>query len=214
MKKAIRISLTVIVSMLIVMLIFILLADLRINAVANEYLYDDPEQLPDSQVVLVLGTSRYLRGGSLNPFFTYRMKAAQELYDAGKARAFVLSGDNGTVRYNEPKAMWQSLISLGIPDSIIYLDFAGFRTLDSVIRTNKVFGQSTFIVVSQKFHNQRAIYIARTSGLEAYGYNAKDVPVRNSYKTFLRERLARVKVFIDKLTKKEPRFLGDPIEID
>ncbi|MDL2290219.1 YdcF family protein [Paludibacteraceae bacterium OttesenSCG-928-F17] len=213
MKRAFRVATIIVSAIAVVVLLLILFSELRINSVSKNYLYDDVEQLPDSQVVLVLGTSKYMRKGSLNPFYTYRMDAAKELYDAGKVRVFVLSGDNRQENYNEPKSMQQSLIALGIPDSIIYLDYAGLRTLDSVIRMNKVFGQNNFIVVSQKFHNQRAIYIARTSGLEAYAYNAQGVPARNAYKTFFRERLARVKVFIDKLTHKKPRFLGEPIEI-
>lgn len=213
MKKFIKIFLIVLGASIVLVGLLVLLSDWRIVKGSKEYVFDDISRLPDSQVVLVLGTSQKLAGGGNNPFYVYRMRAAKELYDAGKVKAFIVSGDNRTHHYNETEAMRRSLIELGIPDDMLYLDYAGFRTLDSVVRANKIFGQQTFIVVSQKFHNERAVYIARKNDLEAYGYNAKDVPVRSSFKTYVRERFARVKVFIDILTNKKPYFLGDPVEI-
>lgn len=143
------------------------------------------------------------------------MKAAKELYDAGKVKAFVVSGDNGRDSYNEPEDMRAALIELGIPDTIIYLDYAGFRTLDSVVRMNKIFGQNSFIIVSQKFHNERAVFLAQSNNLEAYGYNAEAVVSnRFSFNTAMREKLARVKVFIDLVLNKQPKYLGDTVIIE
>ncbi len=179
----------------------------------QEFIFDNTDNIPPEKVALVLGTSKLLRGGYPNPFFVNRINAAKELYDAGKVKAFILSGDNGTGTYNEPEDMRNDLLEMGVPDSIIYLDYAGFRTLDSILRTNKVFGQDSFIVVSQKFHNERAIFLAQHYGLTVYGYNAKDVSLRNSFRTIIRERFARVKVFVDIFFDKQSRYLGEPIDI-
>ena len=107
--------------------------------------------------------------------------------------------------------MKKELISAGVPDSVIFLDYAGFRTYDSMIRAKEVFGQTKFIVVSQQFHNERAIFIARQYGIEAYGYNAEDVSAYSGFKTKVRELFARVKVFIDVYTNKKPKFLGEKV---
>lgn len=180
----------------------------------TQFIYNNADSIPSQKVALVLGTSKYISKGHLNPFFAYRMLAAKELYEAGKVKAFVVSGDNGTQSYNEPRDMRKALLGMGIPDSIIYLDYAGFRTLDSVVRMNEIFGQDSFIVVSQEFHNERAIFLAQQYGMIAYGYNAKDVEKsRLSYRTMTREKFARVKVFVDILLNKQPKFLGEPVII-
>lgn len=214
MKRTIRIVFILFIIAVASTGILIFMSELLIVNGSKKYIFNETAQLPDNQVTLVLGTSQKLANGNENLFFKYRMQAAKELYNNGKVKAFVLSGDNHKEEYNEPEDMRQSLIKQGIPEDKINLDYAGFRTLDSVIRMNKIFGQDTFIVVSQKFHNQRAVYIARKNGLEAYGYNAKDVPAKLSFKTFVRERFARVKVFIDLLINKTPKFLGEPVEIN
>ncbi|NDV46893.1 hypothetical protein D0T49_07515 [Paludibacter sp. 221] len=213
MKKVLKILLITFISLVALVLLIFLISEWTITRGSNKYIYDSVEDVPTNQIVLVLGTAKRLSGNRENMFYTYRIEAAKELYNAGKVRAFVVSGDNRRHYYNEPLTMQNSLMEAGVPKEMIYLDYAGFRTLDSVIRVSKIFGQDSFIVVSQKFHIQRAIYIARRNGLEAYGYAAQDVPLNRSFRTFIRERFARVKVFIDILTKKEPKFLGEPVEI-
>lgn len=199
----------------LVLFAIIVFANWKIPHDTQAYLFDSVDSIPQNQVVLVLGAAKNLRGGSPNPYFSKRIQAAKELYDAGKVKAFVVSGDNGRDTYNEPEDMRDALIELGVPSSMIYLDYAGFRTLDSVVRMNKIFGQDSFIVVSQKFHNERAIFLAQTNDLVAYGYNAKDVGLgRISYRTILREKFARVKVFVDLLLNKQPKFLGEPVIIE
>ena len=154
-------------------------------------------------------------GNRQNPYFTYRIQAATELYNAGKVKAFVVSGDNRRKDYNEAEDMRKALIEAGIPDNVIHCDYAGLRTLDSVVRMNKIFGQESFIIVSQKFHNERAIFLAQYYGYKTYGYNAKDLQLsRFSYRTKVREILARVKVFVDIMTNKQPKYLGEPIQIN
>ena len=126
----------------------------------------------------------------------------------------LISGDHGTAGYNEPRDMKQELINRGIPDSVIYLDYAGFRTLDSVVRASVVFGQSRFLVISQRFHNERAVYLARARGMEAFGYNAKDVPAGTGVKTMIREVFAKTKAWLDLRLGVQPRYLGQQIKIE
>ena len=160
-----------------------------------------------------MGTAPNLVNGYQNYYFTYRIEAATKLYQSGKVTHFILSGDHSKKNYNEPEAMKQALIKNGIPENVIYLDYAGFRTLDSMIRAKEIFGQKEFIVVSQEFHNERAVYIARQNGINAYGYNAKDVNKNAGLKTNIREYFARAKVFIDSFFGVQPKFLGEKIEI-
>ncbi len=180
---------------------------------AAAFVFDDLEELPANQVGLVLGTSERGRGGGPNPYFTHRMDAAIELYRAGKVHHLLVSGDNGRTSYNEPMAMRTALIAAGVDSSDITLDFAGFRTLDSVVRAREVFGQEHFTIISQRFHNERAVYIAQQLGIDAVGYNATDVDIAQGLRTQLREKLARTKVFIDLLLGVEPHFLGEPVRI-
>ncbi|NDW17636.1 hypothetical protein D0T53_01735 [Dysgonomonas sp. 216] len=213
-KLAIRIIVVTIIVAVIV-LSALLYANWKIPHDTGEYIFDSIEDIPSQKVALVLGASKNLRNGAVNPYFINRIQAAKELYDAGKVKAIVVSGDNGKHSYNEPEDMRVALIGVGVPDSIIYLDYAGFRTLDSIVRMNKIFGQSSFIIVSQQFHNERAIFLAQHYGLTAYGYNAEDVRSRRaSRKTNIREKFARVKVFVDFIFDKEPKFLGDPVDIN
>lgn len=180
----------------------------------HRYTYDDVEQIPYNRVALILGTARYLAPGKPNPYFANRIRAAGELYREGKVTYFLVSGDNATLRYNEPREMRRALLKEGIPARFIYSDYAGFRTLDSVVRAFEVFGQRRFTVVSQPFHNERAIYLARHHGLEVIGYNAKDVATMLDLRTRLREILARFKCLLDVyVLEKEPKFLGEAITI-
>lgn len=179
--------------------------DGRVYALAGE--------VPENRVGLLLGTSRTVRSGRPNPYFYNRVDAAAALYRAGKVAYLVVSGDNGSKGYNEPQDMKEALVERGVPGEAIYLDYAGFRTFDSVVRMEKIFGQSRFTVISQEFHNRRAIYIARALGLDAVGYNAADVAAYEGVKTNFREKLARVKMFMDLWTGKNPKFLGEPVEI-
>ncbi len=180
---------------------------------AVRYLYREISEIPGNEVGLLLGTSPKLKNGKNNLYFDHRINAAIQLYKAGKIKYILISGDNRKKNYNEPEYMKKALLRGGIPEEAIYLDYAGFRTLDSVVRAQKVFGQARFTVISQKFHNARAIYIARKNNIEAIGFNAQDVNAYSGFKTQIRERLARVKVFLDLFTRKQPKFLGEKIII-
>lgn len=212
-KKIVKNVLWVLLLGLVAVVAIVLFADWKISHDTKKYIYNSADSIPNNSIALILGTSRYI-GSTPNLYFTYRIQAAKELYETGKVQAFVVSGDNRHTSYNEPRDMTQALVKAGVPDSIINMDFAGFRTLDSVVRMRKVFGQKSFIIISQEFHNQRAIFIARHHGIDAYGYNARDLGLnRASYRTKVRELFARVKVFVDILFGVNPKFLGDPIEI-
>lgn len=198
---------------LLVSVLSIVMASFRINKSTDNRVFNDVSQLPVNKVGLLLGTSKLLRTGEPNQYFSNRILAANQLYRAGKIQYIVISGDNGRQGYNEPLEMKNELLKMGVPAKKIYLDYAGFRTYDSVYRLRDIFSQKRFTVISQEFHNRRAIYIAKALGLEAFGYNATDVDAYNGFKTQLREKFARVKVFIDLLVNNKPKFLGEKIVI-
>lgn len=176
--------------------------------------FDAMEGLPSVPVAVVLGTSERLADGRANLFFLPRMEAAATLFKAGRVKALIVSGDNGTQGYDEPTDMKRVLMQMGVPAEKVVCDYAGFRTLDSVVRAKEVFGQQRVIFVSQRFHNARAIYLARAFGIEAYGLDATDVPVALSVKTFLREKLACVKAVLDvNVLGTKPRFLGEKVRV-
>jgi SanA protein len=181
---------------------------------ARHYTYAQVDKVPYNRVAVVLGTSKYLSGGGPNHYFKYRIKAAAELYNNAKVDFIIVSGDNATVQYNEPRQMRRALIQAGIPAKAIYSDYAGFRTLDSIVRAKEVFGQAHFTVVSQAFHNERAIFIARHFGIEAVGFNAKDPSAYQGIKTRVREVFARLMGLLDLyVLDKGPKFLGAPVPI-
>lgn len=179
-------------------------------ASTNSRIFSEADKLPQTKVALVLGTSRYVAAGVENPFFTTRIDAAVTLYKTGKVKKLLVSGDNGTDDYNETEQMRRSLIAKGVKESDIVMDYAGFRTFDSVLRSKLVFGQSSIIIVSQRFHLQRSLFIASSHGIEAWGFEAADPP-RNSgyYKVMAREVFARVAAVLDcYLLGTEPKFSG------
>ncbi|MDV7140189.1 ElyC/SanA/YdcF family protein [Maribacter sp. TH_r10] len=193
--------------------LLILTCNAVIESGAKGKTYSGLTAIPKNKVGLVLGTAKKLVGGQPNPYYSNRIHATVELYKANKIEFVLVSGDNGTIYYNEPSTIKKDLVAEGIPSERIFLDYAGFRTLDSMVRANVVFGLDNVTVISQKFHNERAIYIANQKGLNAIGYNAEDISRKQGLKVQLREYLARVKVFIDLLMKTEPKFYGNPIEI-
>jgi SanA protein len=172
------------------------------------------DEVPARDVAIVLGTSAKLRGGWKNPFFESRMNAAAELWRAHKVRHFVLSGDNSHRDYNEPSTMRRALVSRGVPASAVTLDYAGFRTLDTMARAQKVFGQRSVILVTDDFHLPRSLYLADAYGLEAVGFGGQPVPFRWSAKTRTREIVSRVKAWLDVwVLHTKPKFFGPPVAV-
>ena len=181
------------------LLVLILGADYYVKSSTANQLYHSVEAIPKNKVGLLLGTVKYLANGNLNRYYKYRIEAAAALFHAGKVAIILVSGDNSREGYDEPTDMKDDLIKKGVPEDKIVLDYAGFRTLDSVVRSQKIFGQSKITVISQQFHNERAIFIAQHKSIEAIGFTARDVSMRAGLKVMLREKLARVKVLIDLL---------------
>ncbi len=170
--------------------------DLWVSRQTHQRLYSDIHHIPAKPLGLVLGTSKDAPHG-MNAFFYYRINAAAALYKAGKVQHLLLSGDSYQQAYNEPEDMRDALLKRGVPLQAMSLDYAGFRTLDSVVRAHKIFQHDDFIVISQAFHNARALFIADAYGVQAIAFNAQDVQGGYGLKVRLREVLARFKAVLD-----------------
>ena len=166
------------------------------------------DAVPRQRAAVVMGCVRTLPNGLNNLYFSRRIDAAAELYKAGKVDSIIVSGDNHVKGYDEPSDMKESLVNAGVPAERIVCDYAGFRTLDTVVRAKKVFGLDSFIIVSQPDHVRRAVFTARGFGCDAYGYAAKDVTGRSSIKTTIREQLAKIAAVADVILRRSPKFLG------
>ena len=180
-----------------------------------ERIYNKVEDIPYNKVALLLGTAPVTPYGGHNRYFDYRIDATASLYKSGKISYILVSGDNHKKGYDEPTWMKEALMKQGVPENAIILDYAGFRTLDSVVRSKEIFGKEKITIISQEFHNERAVYLAEHYGIDAVAFNAKDVELlRKKLKiAIFREALSRVKMFIDIATGKKPKFLGEKIEI-
>lgn len=175
---------------------------------AEGRVYTDVDAVPAEGVGLVLGTSPKFHGAR-NPFFERRMDAATQLYKAGKVHKLLVSGDNGNRFYDEPTAMRKALIDRGVPNDAIVLDYAGFRTLDSVVRAHTVFGLDRFTIVTDDFHLPRALYIARERGINAVGFQTRPLPRGISNSMYVREVGARVLIWLDlHVWNTQPKIAG------
>lgn len=171
-------------------------------------LYFDASEVKPHEVAVVLGTSKYL-GRTLNEYYTNRIDAAIALYQDKKVSNFILSGDNAHRSYNEPWTMKRDLLKAEIPEERIYLDYAGFRTLDSIIRAKEIFDTDNFLIISQKFHCERALYIANYHQINARCFAVPGPSSHSGFKVRFREVFARTKAFIDLyLIGTQPKFLG------
>jgi len=190
--------------------ILVLSIDLFVKDASRGKIYESINKLPNYNVALLLGTSKYIKRGKINYFYKYRIDSTVKLFKNGKIKAILVSGDNATKYYNEPARMRKDLIKRGIPKDKIYLDFAGFRTLDSILRAKNIFGLNKFIIVSQKFHLERALFITKAYKIDAIGFKARSLPnTAASLRMHLREYLARVKAFLDVyILHTTPKFFG------
>jgi len=200
------------ITFLLFLITVILSLDYWISYKTAPYIYHDENKLPYRTIGVVLGTSKYVKGGGINGFYRNRIDGAIDLYWQGKVDYLLLSGDNAQLNYNEPIMMQKDLIKAGIPKDSIVLDYAGFRTFDSVVRANKVFNANEFTIITQEFHCERAIFIALAQGIQAQCFA---VPAPESMKLVrIREMFARVSAFIDLyILNKEPKYLGPTIPI-
>jgi len=206
LKRTMRVGL--IVSILV--LLVILISNLWIVGSTKTRVLTDYKLLPDSGVALVLGTSHRLSNGSPNPFFHNRMATAAQLYKEGKIVHFIVSGDNRTRYYNEPVEMQKALIKLGVPSEAITLDYAGLRTLDSIVRCKEVFGQTNITIITQPFHSYRALFISNYFHVSAVALVANEPNQEAAMRVYMREYLARTKAILDLyVLGTTPRHLGD-----
>ena len=209
----------IILSIIILFLFASVIIYFYISNYSKNFIYSNINDLPYNKVGLALGTSPVTSSGSTSLFFITRMEAVKDLIDNKRIDYVIVSGDNKTLSYNEPKYMRNYLLKLNIDSDAIISDYGGRRTLDSVLRSNEIFNQNKITIISQKFHNERAIFIARKNGIDAIAYNAK-YPYQKykenifiNTKTFLRELLARDLAVYDFLSNKKPTILGDSIDI-
>lgn len=202
-----------VVSGAVLLIVAVVASEWRIASEADGRTFDTLQNIPAEQVALVLGTAAETRGGGPNQYFVSRMKAAAALYHARKVEHLLLSGDNGTWGYNEPMDMRRTLIDLGVDSTDMTLDFAGFDTYDSVVRAKKVFGLQRFVIVSQRFHNERALYIAADQGIAAVAFDAEEAGIRRTKWSWVRERGARLKMWKDIVLGVDPHFLGEPVAL-
>jgi SanA protein len=199
MRKYLR-HFSVLAGWIIAVFIFItVIANVFVNKYADKYLYDDIHSIPANEYCLLLGTSKYVIGGDNNPYFDNRINAAFNLWNSGKVKRIIVSGDNREENYNEPEALKRALIKHGVPDSLIFKDRDGYRTLNSILSCKAKFDLHAVTIVTQEFHNSRAVFLARQFGVDAIGFNADDISCSEGYKTRVREWFAKVKAIIDVL---------------
>jgi SanA protein len=200
-------------SVLILCVVTILVCNFWVVSSTKGQVYNSIGDIPFRKVGIVLGTNKVWRGEE-NPYFKYRIEAAVALFKARKIRHIIVSGDNHLSYYDEPKDMKKELVKEGIPDSCITLDYAGFRTFDSVIRCKEVFGQDSITIISQEFHNERALFIANYYKMSAIAFNAEKVSGLFSVETAVREYFAKCKAVLDLYVfHSTPHFLGNKEKI-
>jgi SanA protein len=194
--------------------LFLILCNIWIVLTTSSRVYEEQGKLPDHRIALVLGTSHRTMTGGPNPYFEKRMETAAELFQSGKVDHFILSGDNRSRYYNEPIEMRKSLVKKGVPPTAITLDYAGLRTLDSIIRCKQIFGQDKITIITQPFHSYRALFISNYYDIDAVAMVAAEPDFENSIKVRLREYLARTKAVLDLYVfKTSPRYLGEKEEV-
>ena len=203
----------IIITVVAVLLLVVAVMNHLVNSSTKAQLFADVNEVPKNKVGLLLGTAKYMDKARkiINMYYQNRIDAAVALYMAGKVDYIIVSGDNGTTYYNEPALMKADLIARGVPAARIFMDNAGFRTLDSILRCRDIFGQNQFTVISQQFHNQRALYIANHKQVNAIAFNAADGDMY--WEVALREKLARVKMGLDLMFNKQAKIMGATVDI-
>lgn len=196
-------------------IVFVLASNIWVVTSTEARVFSQEQDLPGHRIGLVLGTSHKTAEGKPNPFFEKRMDTAAELYSSGKIDHFIVSGDNRSMYYNEPNEMRKALESRGVPATAITLDYAGLRTLDSIVRSKKIFGQNKIIIITQPFHSYRALFISQYYDIDAVAIVADEPGFESTVKVRVREYLARSKAVLDLYVfKTGPRHLGKKEEIN
>jgi SanA protein len=192
----------------------VLIPNLIITQSAADFIVQTPEEAPSAQCAIVLGAKVY-EDGTPAPMLTDRLETGIKLYRSGKVDKLLLSGDHGQTDYDEVNVMLEYVLERGVPDADVFTDHAGFDTYDTMYRARDVFKVTSALVVTQEFHLARAVYTARTLGLEVTGVVADIQPYSNEFKNAAREKLARVKAILQlHVTHPEPTYLGPALPID
>ena len=185
------------IAILVILAIIVALCNISVDRNAEGRTFSNINDVPTMQTALLLGTNPKTRDGKRpSSFYLARINATAELYKHGKFRQLIISGDKRE-GYDEPQTMRHDLIERGVPDSIITMDGQGYRTLLSMRNIKQHFRVNDMIIISQKWHNERSIFLADKMNIKAVGYNADDVRHPRAIWTHIRELLARVKLFID-----------------
>lgn len=185
----------------------LLVVDSFTSYIVRDKIYTETKTLPYREYAVVLGTAKFYSKDVINQYYKHRLEAAQQLVQEKKVNQLLLSGDNKTPYYNEPKTMTNDLLKMGVVASKIKQDYAGYTTFDSVIRARKVYKLPPFTIISQKFHCERALFIAKFKDIDAICYTAK-YP-EGAYQVRIREILARTAMVFNLLIGKEPESLDD-----
>lgn len=185
----------------VTIVLVVLFSNLYIIRKSNPYLFESSDSLPKSIYGVVLGTNKYLLKGGLNEYFKDRVTECGKLYDAGKIKKIIVSGHVDGKYYNEPEQLKKELVKMGIDSSNILIDTTGDRTLNTIENLKSMDILDSVIIVSQKFHNQRAVFIAREMGIQAVGYNVPDHLTQKNYKTYIREVFSKTNAFFEVLLK-------------
>lgn len=196
--RSIRKLLWFILLFIAVCVIAVIACDMAVNNSAKGRVYTEVNKTPPRKVGLLLGTSPIGRSGNPNQFFIRRIEATARLYKAGKFNRLIISGANRPEEFNEPKEMRDALVRKGVPDSIMVLDGEGFRTISSIKRARDVYGADSILIISQAFHNERALFLAKHKGIDAIAFNAANTSSRRwRIQMKIRECLARVKAVLE-----------------
>ena len=180
--------------MIVICLLIVIACQIVVKHSAKGRLYDDVDEIPHREVGLLLGTNPLGRSGRPNQFFFRRIDATVAMYEAGKVDRIIISGARRGDEYDEPEAMREALVNRGVPDSILILDGEGFRTIASIKWAKEVFGADTLTIISQQFHNERALFLAQHFGMDTVAYNAANTSSRKWRIIMMgRECLSRVK---------------------
>ena len=205
MRKVIKRIVCVAGVMTVLCIVLMLLCDHLVSSNAEGRVFYEIDNIRHNKAGLLLGTNPKARVTKItNYFFIYRVDAVERLYRAGKIEKILISGDEDSLDgVNETECMRDSLVARGVPADDIILDGKGYRTINSVVNANKVYGLRSFTIISQEFHNERALYLAEHLGLDVerlQAYNAEMPKTRRAFLTTIREYFARVKMFWDLLT--------------
>ena len=176
----------------------IYVCDTKVVSASADRCFESIDSLPECETGVLLGTSIRGRYTDVNPYFRPRINGILDLYRAGKIKRIYITGDSASVDYNEPRWMADTLISEGVPAKVIFLDFNGSHTLESAKHASEFTGGRPYIVVSQRFHNERFIYMARQQGADVWGLNCGNFMHSNilQLRQRCREAMSRVKAVI------------------